>query len=92
MKSPILICTADKSSTEQLPITFSTGRAHVGLHSASLQKAEVILLSLAPLTLSCWKKSYPHSVARDKSFQALHPQGLELTGNLQALLPAMETV
>lgn len=75
MKFPLLICTADKSSTAQTPTTFSKARAHIGLSSACLQKAEVVLLSPAPLTPPSWKKTYPCSVARDKSFQPLHRQG-----------------
>lgn len=75
VKFPLLICTADKSATAQPPTAFSTARAHVGLSSACLQKADVVLLSPAPLMPPSWKKSYPRSVARDKSFQPLHRQG-----------------
>lgn len=75
VKFPLLICTADKSSTVQTPTAFSTDRAHVGPSSACLQKAEVILLSPAPFMPPSWKKSSSCSVARDKSFQLLHQHG-----------------
>lgn len=90
VKFPLLICTADKSSTAQPPTTFSTARAHVGPSSACLQKAEVVLLSPAPLTLPSWKKSYLRPVARDESSALARVQGLELVRHLQGLLLAME--
>lgn len=75
MKFPLLICTADKSSTAQSPTAFSTARAHTGPSSACLQKGGVVLLCSVPLMLPSWKKPYLYSVAEDKSLQPLHRQG-----------------
>lgn len=75
VKFPLLIHTADKSSTAQPPTAFSAARAHTGPSSACLQKGGIVLLCSAPLMLPSWKKLYLYWVADDKSSQSMHWQG-----------------